>query len=363
MKEENENKTAELQLNKKNISLSTNDKIAIISNMNTMLGAGIPILEVVDSLLEDAKGNQKKILLAMKEDLGQGQHVYYTFSRFPRVFDKVTVNIIKASEEAGTLDVTLKDIKEQIRKDSEFNDRIRGAMIYPVFIIGLFLVIFVVILIVVVPKISTVFKQLNVPLPLPTQMMIGLSDILMTNPLPIAGGAVILIMAIIYIFKRYKREAINLLTRLPVISKLAEQIDLTRFTRSLSLLLNAGMTITVALGLAEDVVIKNATRKAIIHCQSMVSGGKKFSEGLKDNRKIIPNIIIKIVEAGEKTGSLDKSMQDASDFLDYQVSNNLKTITALIEPIMLVFVGVLVGAMMIAIIAPMYGLISQVGGR
>lgn len=352
-----------LQFSKKNISLSTNDKLAIISNMHTMLAAGIPILEVVDSLLEDAKGNQKKILLAMKDDLGQGQHVYYTLSRFPRVFDKVTVNILKASEEAGTLDITLKDIKETIRKDSEFNDKIRGAMIYPVFILGLFFVILLVILVVVVPKISTVFKQLNVPLPLPTQVMINLSDIVMNNTLPLAAGIVFLVMIIIYVSKRYKREVINMLITLPVVNKLAEQIDLTRFTRSLSLLLNAGLTITVALGLVEDVVIKNGTRKAIIHCQQMVTSGKKFSEGLKDNKQIIPGIIIKIVEAGERTGSLDKSMQDASEFLDYQVTNQLKTVTALIEPIMLVFVGVLVGAMMMAIIAPMYGLISQVGGH
>ena len=97
-----------------NITLSTNDKIAFISNMSTMLSAGIPILETVDSLLEDAKGNQKKVLLALKQDLGQGQHVYYTFSRFPKIFDKVVVNIVKASEEAGTLDDTLKDLKETI---------------------------------------------------------------------------------------------------------------------------------------------------------------------------------------------------------------------------------------------------------
>lgn len=359
MKDENK----PLQFKKQNLSLSTNDKIAIISNMHTMLGAGIPILEVVDSLLEDAKGNQKKILQTMKDDLGQGQHVFYTLSRFPRVFDKVTVNIIKASEEAGTLDVTLKDIKDTIRKDAEFSDKVRGAMIYPVFILGLFFVILLVILIVVVPKISTVFKQLNVPLPLPTQIMINLSDIIMNNPLLLAGGLISLVIMIIYTLKRYKREVVNMLITLPVINKLAEQIDLTRFTRSLSLLLNAGLTITVALSLVEDVVIKNGTRNAISHCQKMVTGGKKFSEGLKDYKQIIPGIIIKIAEAGERTGTLDKSMQDASEFLDYQVTNQLKTVTALIEPIMLVFVGVLVGAMMTAIIAPMYGLISQVGGK
>lgn len=351
------------QIKKYNIYLSTNEKIGIISNLHTMLAAGIPILEVVESLLEDAKGNQKKIFQALKEDLGQGQHISYTFSRFPRVFDKVTTNIIKASEEAGTLDVTLKDIQANIKKDSEFNDKIKGAMIYPMFIVGLFFAVLLVILVVVVPKISTVFSQLNIPLPLPTQIMIALSNFITTNTMPLIAGIIVITLALIYIFKKHKRELINLLIKAPVISKLALQIDLTRFTRNLSLLLNSGLTITSALTLVEDTVIRNDTRKAIRHCGEMVTVGKKFSEGLKDNKKIIPSIIIKIVEAGERTGSLDKSLQDGSEFLDYQVSNSLKTVTALIEPIMLVFVGVLVGGMMVSIIAPMYGLISQVGGQ
>lgn len=351
------------QIKKFNISLSTNDKIGMISNLHTMLAAGIPILEVVESLLEDAKGSQKKILQAMKDDLGQGQHVAYTFSRFPRVFDKVTVNIIKAAEEAGTLDTTLKDIQATIKKDAEFNDKIKGAMIYPMFIVGLFFAVLLVILVVVVPKISTVFSQLNVPLPLPTQIMIALSNFILNYTIPLIAGAIVTAAGTVYAFKRYKREIVNILIKAPIISKLALQIDLTRFSRNLSLLLNAGLPITSALALVEDTVIRTDTRKAIRHCKEMVTGGKKFSEGLKDNKKIIPSIIIKIVEAGERTGSLDKSLQDGSEFLDYQVSNSLKTITALIEPIMLVFVGLLVGGMMVSIIAPMYGLISQVGSH
>lgn len=356
-------KKIQVQFKTYNLSLSTNEKIGILSNLHTMLSAGIPILEVVNSLLEDAKGNQKKILTAIKNDLGQGQHLHFTFSRFPRVFDKVSVNIIKAAEEAGTLDVTLKDVKETMKKDAEFSDRIRGAMIYPVFIVGLFFTVLLVILVVVVPKISTVFSQLNVPLPLPTQIMISMSNFLMSYPLPLTGGVGLTGFIFAFLYRRYKYEIVNLFIGLPVISKLTEQIDLTRFTRSLYLLLNSGLPITTSLELVSDVVIKKGTREAILHCKTLVISGKKFSEGLKDNKKIVPSIIIKIVEAGEKTGSLDKSLQDASEFLDYQVSNSLKTITALIEPIMLVMVGILVGAMMIAIIAPMYSLMSQVGAK
>ena len=154
---------------------------------------------------------------------------------------------------------------------------------------------------------------------------------------------------------------VRALTSLPVVSLLTQQIDLTRFTRSLYLLLNAGLPITVALELTQDVVIKKDISNAIKHAKNYVFSGKKLSEGFKDSKSVIPPIMIKIIEAGERSGSLDKSMLDVSEYLDYQVSNTLKTLTALIEPIMLVGVGILVGGMMMSIIAPIYQLIGQVG--
>lgn len=343
-----------------NLLLSNNDKIALISNMHTMLAAGIPILEMIDSLLEDSKGNQKKILLTMRQDLSQGQHVWFTFSKFPKVFDKVTVNIIKASEEAGNLDVALKDLKVNIKKDIEFNDKIKSALIYPLFILGVFVLVMVVILVVVVPKIATVFGRLNVDLPLPTQVMIFLSGALLKYPIPIILAAIALGVGFYYFYHNNKRVVINFLIQLPVISNLAAQIDLTRFSRGLNLLLGAGITITSALEMCEDVVVRRDVHNAIKHAKSVVFGGKKLSQGLKDNKKIFPSIMIKIVEAGERSGSLDKSMMDVSEFMDYQVSGTLKTVTALVEPLLLVVVGVLIGGMMLAIIGPIYGMIGNV---
>ncbi|HVF69271.1 MAG TPA: type II secretion system F family protein [Xanthomonadales bacterium] len=350
-------------MNTKNISIATKDKIGMMSNLYTMLSAGIPILETVDSLLEDAKGNLRKVLLVLREDLMQGQHVAVSFAKFPRIFDKVTVNIIKASEEAGTLDETLKDIKDNIKKDIEFNNKIKSALIYPMFIMVVFLAVLTMILVVVVPKISTVFVRMDVELPMPTKIMIFMSNALLTYTIPLILGIGLLVFATIYLFKRNKRAFISGLTSLPGISKMAEKVDLTRFTRSLYLLLNAGLPITSALELTQEVVAKKAMFNAIVHAKEMIYAGKKLSDGLKDNKAIIPSIMIKIVEAGERTGSLEKSMADVSEYLDYEVSNSLKTLTALIEPLMLVIVGVAVGGMMMAIISPIYGLVGQIGGQ
>lgn len=345
------------------VRLSTNDKITFISNLSTMLNAGIPILEAVDSILEDSKGNQKKVLEVLRATLVQGKQVHFAFAQFPQVFDKVTVNIIKASEEAGTLDVALKDLKLNIRKEMEFTDKIKSAFIYPMFIMVVFSAVLIMILTVVIPKISQVFSSLKVTLPLPTRVLIFMSDGLLHHTLEVILTAVLIVMLGLYLFKTQKRFFVSLLLSLPLISQLGVLIDLTRFSRSLYLLLNAGIPITLAMQLSEEVVNKRQVAIAIAHARESVVSGKKLSSGFKDNKTVIPNMMIKIIEAGERSGSLDKSMQDVSEYFDYQVSESLKLVTALIEPLMLVTVGGLVGGIMLAVIAPMYGIISQVGAH
>lgn len=349
--------------NPKSLRISNTEKLGLVSNLATMLSAGIPILEVVDSLLEDSKGSQKRLLESLKADLSQGNHVSSALEKFPNVFDKITVNLIMASEEAGTLDVTLTDLKDTIKKEAEFRDKIKGALTYPVMILLVFGGVLLLILVVVVPKISSIFLRLNVPLPLPTKILIFLSQAILQYTIPVIIGVVLLIAGLSFFYRSKRSMFLNLMFTLPLISRLAKQIDLTRFARSLFLLLNAGLPISSALELAQEVVLKKNVRQAIAHTKDVVVGGKRLSEGLKDAKDVFPNIMIKIAEAGEKSGSLDKSMQDAADYLDYQVANTLKTVTTMIEPIMLIFVGILVGGMMLAIIAPIYGLIGQVGPR
>jgi type II secretory pathway component PulF len=141
---------------------------------------------------------------------------------------------------------------------------------------------------------------------------------------------------------------------------LVKLIDITQFTRSLHLLLSSGITIVAALDLTSDIVIKTETKKIVEKTKDLILSGKTFSDGLRTGKGYIPIMMIKLVETGEKTGTIDKSMQDISEYYDYQVTNTLKTLTALLEPVTLVVVGIVVGAMMISIIAPIYSLIGQV---
>lgn len=345
------------------ISISNADKLSLISNLSTMISAGIPILSSIESLLEDAKGGSKTILEVTRADLLQGRHLYVAFEKFPRVFNKVTVNIIRGSEEAGQLSTILKDLREQIRKEIEFNDKIRSALMYPSVVLIVMLGVLILILLVAIPKIAVVFSHLKVTLPLPTRILIFISHTILTYTIPVVIGVLVLCLGVVILYKKKKQWLFSLLYPLPVISTLIREIDLTRFSRSMHLLLTSGISITNALELTESVVLNTEIAKSITFARETILAGENLSYSFKKHKHIFPGVMIKIIEAGEKTGTLSTSMQEISEYFEYRVSNSLKTLATVLEPIMLVIVGILVGGMMLSIIAPIYNLIGQVSPR
>lgn len=342
-------------------TLPKGETLVLMSTFATMINAGIPILEIVDTLLDEAKGNVKKILASVREDIIQGKPLHASFSRFPFVFNKITVNLIKASEEAGTLHIVLKDIRDQIQKDMEFSDKIKSALMYPLIVLIVFFGVLLIILLVVIPKIAGLFIELDLDLPITTRILIYLSNTILSNTIPallIAGT----ISAFFYYIVRFQnRFFLGLFFKLPLISEIVKTIDLARFFRSMHLLLNSGVIITSALELGKDVVVRQDVSDAVTYSQETIMAGRKLSDALKERRKIFSGTIIKIIEAGERTGTLDKSMSDLSEDMDYQATKMLRSSTVLIEPIMLVVMSVLVGGMMISVIAPIYGLVSNIG--
>lgn len=345
------------------ISISNTDKLSLISNLSTMVSAGIPILSAIESLSEDAKGGTKKILEVTRADLLGGKHLYVSFAKFPLVFNNVTVNIIRGSEEAGQLATILKDLREQVRKEIEFNDKIRSALTYPILVLLVMLGILIIILVVAIPKIAAVFLRLRVTLPLPTRILIFISNTILTYTIPVVIGVMLLCVGMVILYREKKQWIFSVLYPLPILSTLIREIDLTRFSRSMHLLLTSGISITSALELTENVVLKPEIAKSIAFAKETILAGENLSYAFKKHKHIFPVVMIKIIEAGEKTGTLNKSMQDIAEYFDYRVSNSLKTLATVLEPIMLVIVGILVGGMMLSIIAPIYNLIGQVSPR
>jgi type II secretory pathway component PulF len=346
-----------------NLTISTSDKLGLISNLATMLGSGIPILETVTALNQEAKGNLKKVLDATIHDLNQGHNLSFSFARFPKIFNPVHISILKSSELSGNLISSLKDLRKGIRRDLEFTDKVKSALLYPAILMVVFTLMFTLILFFVIPRIAAIFSNLRVVLPLPTKILISLSNLLTSYPLVILAIILVIVLLSGILFKAKKRQFINFFFSWPLVRSITREIDLTRFSHNLSLLLASGVPITNALDLSREVVINNDIYKAIAQSREAILSGGKLSEGLKGTKRGIPNIMLKIIEAGEKTGTLDKSMEDISEYLDYNVTNNLKSITTTLESVILVVVGIFIGSIMLSIIAPIYNLIGQINAH
>jgi len=343
-----------------NLSLPNSEKLGLISNLSTMVNAGLTISESVDSLLEDSSGNLKVLLCGIQSDIVQGKPLHGAIAKYPKVFDSVMVAIIKAAEESGTIDVVLKDLKVIVKKDIEFMDKIRSALTYPSVIVVVFFSVMLLLLVYVIPKIADVFTRLQVELPLPTKILIGTSGLILDHTIPtlVVLGSSIALSVVLY---NKKRDLfLYAFFSLPYVSSIARQIDLTRFSRSMYLLLTSAIPLYSALELTQAVVVKREIKDAIQKSREYVGSGKRMTDGLR-TQKSVPSLMVKIIEVGERSGSLDKSMEDLSEYFDYQVTNTLAYLMTLLEPVILVFVGVAVGTMMMAIIAPIYNLIGQVG--
>lgn len=343
------------------LRLASEEKIGLISNLSTMLQAGIPIADTVTALLEEAKGNQKKILISLQEDITAGKQISESFAQFPYVFDKVTVNLLKAAEEAGTLEATLRDLQKNILQEREFSDKVKSAMFYPAVVMVIFVGVLLSMLLVVIPRISQVFSRLNVELPLPTKVLIFLSNAIIQNWLLVSVSVALLVAVVVILFNTKRELVLGFVFGFPGVSKLVTQIDITRFSRSLNLLLASGIPITTSLELAQEVILKKEVAQLVLRAREQAQAGHPFSAGLRSKKNIFPSMMIKLMEVGERSGTLEEAMLNVSEHMDYTVSKSIKKLTALLEPLMLVLVGLAVGGMMLSIIAPIYGLIGQVG--
>lgn len=344
-----------------NVRLNSKDQLMIFSDMSTMLAAGIPILEIVESMVDEAKGNQRKVLEAIKQSLYQGHQLSDALKTMPRAFDPVTVNLLSAAEQAGTLETTLQDITESTQKSIAFTDQVRSSFVYPAFICIVFIGVLGAMLGFVIPRIATIFQSMGSKLPPATEFLIASSQFVVANYVYILAGAAALGLALFAAYRSNKKAFINAFLRLPYFNKLGRQIDLARFARSMALLLKAGIPVSEALTLTEDVVNKKEISRVIQSLNHSVSEGKSLGEELRAHERLVTPTSIHMIETGERTGTLDKSMQDLANYFESRVSRSLKTIVTLLEPTLLLVIGGLVGGMMIAIVAPMYTIITSIG--
>ncbi len=342
------------------IRLRGKDKVSLFSDLSTMLTAGIPIAEIIESLEADSGGKMKRVLKEMRHSLNNGEPLSKAMERFPNTFDTVTINIMRAAETGGTLEETLQYIVKNLKKQVAFAESIRIAMIYPIFIGVIFTGIILLMLTFVIPRISKVFSSMHVNMPPVTRAMIAASDYFVAHWVLISIAFVCLIIAMYMLISMNRRAVIRGLLSVPGLRRLGTNIDLLQVTRSFALLVHAGVPLDESITLSKRVVHKKQILAAIEQMQRNVEGGRPLANGIREGKSLIPPIMARSIETAETSGTLEQTLQTLAEYFDEQVAESFKVVNSLLEPIMIVVIGLMVGSLMATIIAPIYNLISQV---
>lgn len=342
-------------------SVSISEKAAFCRFLATMLRAGLPLPEAVDIIKDETKNRKlKKVLTDVSLEVRKGKTISSVLSKYKRDFDPVFLTLVKAGEESGTMDKSFDYLAKQLVMTYELIQKVKGAMMYPIVIIGAMLANFIVMVVFVLPKLATVFFQLNVKLPPATKFVLSVGEFVGKYTTEVLIGVFALAFAIFMIFSIQKtRDAIfDFFMKLPAIKGLVIQIDIARFSRTLSTLLSSGVPIMVCLEVCSNVLRQPALRKQAKLFAAGVAQGKQLSEMISTGKKVFPSTVVQTIKAGEKSGSLEQVLEEMAEFYEREVDYNLKKLTALLEPLLMLIIGVAVGAMVIIMITPIYSLVG-----
>ena len=345
-------------------SVSENDIIVFSRQFSTMIDAGLPIIQCLDILHSQQENlTFKKIIRTIKSDVEGGQTFAEALKKHPKQFDDLFVNMVAAGEAGGILDVILRRLSAYMEKMAKLKRQVKGAMTYPIVTLVIAAVVVAIILVFVVPTFVDMFSSFGSSLPGPTLVVIGLSNFVKNNIHWIILGIVLLIMA----YKQIRKTAAGrlftdtLFLKLPVFGILIRKVAVSKFTRTMGTMLNSGVAILEAL----DIVAKTAgnvvIEKAVYTVRSGISEGRTMAEPLTDTG-IFPSMVCSMIAVGESTGALDTMLEKIADFYDDEVDQAVENLTSLIEPFMLVFLGVVVGGLVISMYLPIFKMAGAVGG-
>lgn len=340
--------------------VSARDVAGFTRQLSTMISAGLPLTNSLLILQEQAKPAMAKVLGEVIKEIEGGASFYEALAQHPNIFSKIYLALIRSGEAAGSLDEVLKNMADSLEKQEEFKGKVKGAMIYPsIVVIGMIVVVFIM-MIFVIPKLTSMYEEFGTDLPLPTKILIGTSKFFSHFWFVVIGA----IIGLIYAFQTWKktafgREKIDKITlKIPILGVLKTKIILTEISRTLSMLLSAGVTIMEALGIVAEAANNAIFEKSIQKVAKDVEKGLPLTSSFSQFEEY-PAIFSQMVAVGEETGKLDELLLRLSKQFEMESETAIKGLTTAIEPLMMVVLGIGVGFIVIAIITPIYNLTSQ----
>ncbi|HBL39290.1 TPA: hypothetical protein DDZ10_01315 [Candidatus Uhrbacteria bacterium] len=345
-----------------NVRLSHTEKMLFTKYFAVLLKSGVAIDEAIDILLQQSKGPLKKILETLKASVEQGKTLAEGLGHYPHVFSPVFINLIAAGEASGTLQKNLDHLARQLEKEHNLRKKVRGAMMYPMIVLLGALVVGALVFVFVLPKITSLFKSLKVELPWTTKAILWLVDTIATKPILVFGFVAAVILLVLVIPRiRFLKPALHwLLLRLPIFGRTSKNTNLARMTRLMGTLLASGVTINEALVITKQTVRNHHYRKLFDRALDEVSQGQMLTEVLGHESKLVPPMALRLIRVGEETGTLPDMLTYLADFYEEEVDSTIQDISTLIEPFLILTIGLLVGILAFSIISPIYQIVGSV---
>ncbi len=316
----------------------------------TMVSAGLPIVQGLSILVEQIENPYfKGIVRTVREDIESGSAIADALAKHPDCFSNLFINMVKAGELGGILDVILERLAEYMEASSELKSKIKGAMVYPAVISLVMVGVTIFLLVVIIPSFAVMFAEFGQDLPLPTQMLISLSEFMQKYVVFIILGAVFLFVGLGQFRKtelgRYKTD--TFLLKLPVFGDLLRKVAVAKFTRTFGTLVKSGVPILEALETVAKTSGNSVVEKAVLDSRESIREGEKIATPLAKSG-VFPPMVMQMITVGEETGNLDAMLGKIADFYDSEVDAGVESLTSLIEPIIMVIMGIIVGAIVIA---------------
>lgn len=342
--------------------VKAHDKIVFARNLSKMIDAGLPLTRALSISERQTKGRFKKILGELNDSLSKGNTLSDSMKNYPDVFSALFVSMVRAGEESGNLSSSLNNISIQMEKSYQLTKKIRGALMYPAVIFSLMIVIGVLMMVYMVPTLTATFVGLGIKLPLTTRIIIAISDALKNYLLYIILAVIVLVSGVVYALRTQKgaRFIDAVFLKAPIIGEMTKQINSARTARTLSSLLSSGVDIVVAIGVTKDVIQNHYYKEVLDEIQNAIQKGGQISSIFSANSHLYPIFVGEMVSVGEETGKIGDMLLSVANFYEEEVDQKTKDMSSIIEPILMIFIGLGVGFFAISMLGPTYSLADSI---
>ncbi len=339
------------------------EKMFFVRNLQVMTGAGLSLPRALGALSNQTKNKKfKEALLHIREEITRGRSLSAALGDYPDIFSELFQSMVNVGEESGTLDKVFETLSLQMEKEHTLKSKIQGAMVYPSVIIAAMVGVGILMLVTIVPTLAATFEELGIELPATTKTVIGLADFL-TNQWHLS--IIIVFFIIIFLSQIMKVQEIKkiidkIILKLPVFSKMVRDMNSASMLRTLSSLIASGTSLPQSLEITSGVLGNFYFKEGMLEAAKKVRKGKKLSEVLESYRGVYPLIVIQMVAVGEETGETSGILSKLADFFEEEVANMTKNLTSIIEPIIMLVIGVAIGFFAVSMIQPMYSMLGAI---